>query len=55
VWDGRNEQRKRETNMGAVIVMLCGAANLFMGNDLVGGCLMALGGLMQLFGSILED
>jgi hypothetical protein len=48
-------QRERETAMGAFIVMLCGAANLYLGNNVTGGCLMALAGLMQLFGSILSE
>jgi hypothetical protein len=41
--------------MGAFIVMLCGTASLFLGNETLGGCMLALGGLMSLVGSILED
>jgi hypothetical protein len=55
VWGGRNEQRKRETNMGAVIVMLCGTGSLMTGATVIGGALVALGGVMTLLSSIFSE
>jgi hypothetical protein len=41
--------------MAGSIIMLCGSFNVLVGNTVVGGCLMALGGLMLLFSSILSE